>query len=101
MHIHTDQESAAQTRCASSRAAKLWTPKRVLITPAARQWAHGRAMAERAAARGAEVVELKNNRLADLADDDPRRAYLKAKSTLAVVTAPPSKLRLQPIAPSV
>jgi spore photoproduct lyase len=57
-------------------------------------------MAERAASLGADVVELKSNRLADLSDDDPRRAYIKAKSTLAIVTAPPSKLRLQPIAPS-
>ena len=57
-------------------------------------------MAERAASLGADVVELKNNRLADLSDDDPRRAYIKAKSTLAIVTAPPSKLRLQAIAPS-
>ena len=57
-------------------------------------------MAERAASFGADVVELKSNRLADLSDTDPRRAYIKAKSTLAIVTAPPSKLRLQPIAPS-
>ena len=32
--------------------------------------------------------------------DDPRRAYADAKATLAVVVAPPSKRRLQPIAPS-
>jgi len=75
-------------------------PKRALITPAAHAWDHGRRMAERAASLGAEVIELKSNRLADLSDDDPRRAYVKAKSTLAIVTAPPGKLRLQPIAPS-
>src|SRR5215207_6475119 len=101
MHIHTDQAAAASTLSRPRPCVpKLWTPKRVLITPAARAWEHGRAMAERAASLGADVVELKNNRLADLSDDDPRRAYIKTKSTLAIVTAPPSKLRLQPIAPS-
>jgi spore photoproduct lyase len=32
--------------------------------------------------------------------DDPRRAYAEAKTTLAITVAPPSKLKLQPIAPS-
>src|SRR3954469_2565936 len=79
---------------------KLWRPKRVLATPAARAFAHGRAILERSAAFGAEVVKLKANRLTGLGGDDPRRAYIEAKSTLAVVVAPPSKRRLQPIPPS-
>jgi spore photoproduct lyase len=79
---------------------KLWRPKRVLATPAALAFAHGRAILERSAAFGAEVVELKANRLTGLGGDDPRRAYIEAKSTLAVVVAPPSKRRLQPIPPS-
>ena len=79
---------------------KLWRPKRVLVTPAAREFAHGRAVVERSAALGAEVVELKANRLTGLGDSDPRRAYITAKSTLAVVVAPPSNRRLQPIPPS-
>jgi spore photoproduct lyase len=57
-------------------------------------------MLDRAAARGIEVVELPGDRLNLPALDDPRRAYVEAKSTLAVVVAPPSKRRLQPIAPS-
>ncbi|HEV2559599.1 MAG TPA: radical SAM protein [Microvirga sp.] len=79
---------------------KLWRPKRVLVTPAAMDWAHGRAILERAEALGCEVVRLKANRLTGLTGEDARRAYVDAKNTLAVVVAPPTKLRLQPIPPS-
>ncbi|USI74727.1 SPL family radical SAM protein [Sphingomonas morindae] len=77
-----------------------WWPKRLLLTRAARDWAHGRAMAERAAAAGTEVIELDGDRLSLRFSEDPRRAYVEAKATVAVVVAPPSKRRLQPIAPS-
>jgi spore photoproduct lyase len=63
-------------------------------------WDHGRAIAERAAALGVEVTTLASDRLALGLPDDPRRAYAEAKRTLAVTVAPPSKLKLQPIAPS-
>jgi spore photoproduct lyase len=81
---------------------KLWVPTRVLVTASARAWAHGRAVAERAAGLGAEVVELRGDRLPPsvAAGADPWRAYRAAKGTLAVVTAPPGKRRLQPIPPS-
>ena len=79
---------------------KIWRPKRVLITPAARELAHGRNIAEKAAALGAEVVELDSNRLSGLVSDDPRRAYMNAKTTLAIVISPASKRKLQPIPPS-
>jgi spore photoproduct lyase len=46
------------------------------------------------------VTELPSDRLALDVPEDPRRAYAEAKATLAVVVAPPSKRRLQPIAPS-
>jgi len=88
---------APATRPAAPRP---WRPQRVLVTPAAMQWEHGRAMLERAAACGSEIVELRSNRLTGLSGDDPREAYRAAKSTLAVVVAPPGKLRLQPIPPS-
>lgn len=81
-------------------ASRLWHPRRVLITRAARTFAHGRAMAERAAALGAEIVELPGDRLMLPKDRDARTAYREAKATLAVVVAPPSKRRLQPIPPS-
>ncbi len=81
-------------------APKLWRPRRVLVTPAALQWEHGRAILERAASLGSEIVELKSNRLTGLAGDNERQSYVNAKTTLAVVVAPPGKLRLQPIPPS-
>ena len=85
---------------AAPRPTTVWRPRRVLLTRSAREWQHGRAIAERAAAAGVEVVELASDRLALALPDDPRRAYAAAKSTLAVTVAPPSKRRLQPIAPS-
>jgi spore photoproduct lyase len=57
-------------------------------------------MMDRADALGVEVVELAGDRLSLDLPDDPRRAYAEAKATLALVVAPPSKRRLQPIAPS-
>jgi spore photoproduct lyase len=79
---------------------RAWRPKRLLITRAARDHAHGRAIADRAAALDISVTELPGNQLRLATPEDERRAYAEAKSTLAVVNAPPSKLRLQPIAPS-
>ena len=43
---------------------------------------------------------MPGDRLSLALPDDPRRAYAEAKATLAVTVAPPSKRRLQPIAPS-
>ena len=72
-----------------------WTPKRVLVTPSALVWEHGRAMVDRAAALGAELVSLPSDRLSGLPD-----RYNEAKSTLAVIVASPSRRKLQPIPPS-
>ena len=79
---------------------RLWLPRRVLITRAARGFAHGRDMADRVRALGIPVTELAGDRLGLAMPDDPRRAYAEAKTTLAIVVAPPSKLKLNPIAPS-
>ena len=79
---------------------RVWRPRRIWITRSAMGWAHGRAMAERAAALGLPVIELPSDRLPPPDDADARSGYAAAKATLAVVVAPPSKLRLQPIAPS-
>ncbi len=72
----------------------------MLVTHSAMTFAHGRQIAERAAAQGIEVVALSGDRLNLAFPDDPRRTYAEAKNTLAVTVAPPSKRRLQPIAPS-
>ena len=79
---------------------KSWTPRRLLVTRSALGWEHGRAIVARATALGVEVIEQANDRLAFAWPDDPRRRYAEAKRTLALVVAPPSKRRLQPIAPS-
>jgi len=79
----------------ASHPARLWRPKRVIVTRGAREWAHGRAVAERVAALGLPITELAGDRL-DLGD----MSYAEAKATLAIVVAPPGKLRFQPIAPS-
>ena len=79
----------------------VWRPKRVLITRSAEAFAHGRAMVDRAAALGADVIRLKTDRLGSLLSAaTPRDEYRQAKSTLAVVVASPAKRRLQPIPPS-
>ncbi len=52
-------------------------------------------MIERAAALGSDIVRLNTDRLTGLPD-----AYRDAKTTLAIVTASPSRRRLQPIPPS-
>ena len=72
----------------------------MLLTGSAAALAQGRDIAERARLLGVPVTELAGDRLNLDLPDDPRRAYAEAKQTLAVVVAPPSKLRLQPIAPS-
>ena len=72
-----------------------WVPRFVLATPSALDWAEGQAIVARAAALGSEVVRLKSDRLIGLP-----QAYRDAKRTLAVVTASPSRRRLQPIPPS-
>ncbi|ALN74888.1 spore photoproduct lyase family protein [Aureimonas sp. AU20] len=84
----------------ASRPKGLWLPRRVLVTASALAHAHGRAIAERAEGLGLAVERLATDRLPLDRAADPKRGYAAAKSTLAVVVAPPSKLKLQPIAPS-
>ena len=95
---------------ASPAESRLWRPRRVFITPAAFATAHGRAILERTESFGAEVIRLKSNQLRGLTDPIPKdappdsraaqRAYAQAKTSLAIVLAPPSARKLQPIPPS-
>lgn len=88
----------------------LWRPRRVFITPDAFAMAHGREMLARAEGFGAEVIRLKSNQLRGLTAPVPKdaapdskaaqRAYAQAKTSLAIVVAPPSARKLQPIPPS-
>ncbi len=80
--------------------ARRWTPGRVVITPAALDHAHGQRIVERVEALGIEVERLPGNRLTGVRGDTDRLTYARAKSTMAIVVSPPSRRRLQPIAPS-
>ena len=90
----------AEPSTTTVRPARQWLPDRVLITRSARGYSHGCAIADRAAAKGIEVVELPGDQVRLPREDNPQRAYASAKRTLAVVIAPPGKFKLQPIAPS-
>ncbi|WP_242693314.1 spore photoproduct lyase family protein [Sabulibacter ruber] len=96
--METVQEKVSPT--IAPRPAKLWMPKQVLITPAALDEPWGRQIYEHVISLGLPVQELKQNRITGLRGEDERETYRKAKSTLAIVTAPPSALKLQPIPPS-
>lgn len=79
----------------------LWTPSRVLVTRSAAELPHGAEIVARCeAARVDDIRLLSGDRLPPLGADTDRAAYALAKRTLAVVVAPPSKRRLQPIPPS-
>jgi spore photoproduct lyase len=80
--------------------ARRWMPRRVVFTPAALAEPWGRQILGRVEALGLPVEELPANRVTGLKGDDERATYRLAKSTLAVVTAPPSAFKLQPIPPS-
>src|ERR1700760_5077656 len=79
--------------------ARRWTPKRVVATPAAYDHPHGRRIMALVEAEGIEVERLRGNRLTGLRGENDRQTYARAKSTMAIVVSPPSRRRLQPIAP--
>lgn len=79
---------------------RLWMPKRVVFTPNALAEPWGRQIYARVQALDLPIEELRTNRLSGLRGADERGTYNLAKRTLAVVTAPPSAFKLQPIPPS-
>ncbi len=79
---------------------RLWLPRRVVITPDALNEPFGQAMYKRITAQGLPIEIMKNNRITGLRGADERETYRIAKNTLAIVNAPPSAMRLQPIPPS-
>ncbi|HEU5484576.1 MAG TPA: hypothetical protein VFU98_06685, partial [Microlunatus sp.] len=82
-------------------APRRWVPKRVLITAAAAEQSHAAEIIRRCAAAGVDDIQtLSGNRLTGLTGGTERETYARAKSTLAVVVAPPSALKPQPIPPS-
>ncbi|MCH1867542.1 spore photoproduct lyase family protein [Nocardioides sp. CFH 31398] len=80
---------------------RLWRPRHVLVTRSAAERDHGRRIVERCEAAGVDDVRLLDgDRLPTLRGETERETYARAKRTLAVVVAPPSQLRPQPIPPS-
>ena len=83
-----------------TRSARLWMPRRVVFTPDALNEPFGQQIHERISALGLPIDVMKNNRITGLRGADDRDTYRIAKNTLAIVNAPPSAFRLQPIPPS-
>jgi spore photoproduct lyase len=83
-----------------ARPARRWTPRRVVVTPAALDHAHAHRIVTRVEKLGIEVERLRANRLSGVRGATDRETYARAKSTLAIVVSPPSRRALQPIAPS-
>ncbi|WP_375405500.1 spore photoproduct lyase family protein [uncultured Amnibacterium sp.] len=83
-------------------AARLWIPKHVLVTRSAAGLPHTAEILRRVAAHGvADIRVLTSDRLPTAPkDESEREAYARAKATMAVVVAPPSALKPQPIPPS-
>lgn len=97
--MHTDTYTQTSTILAP-RHARPWIPKRVVFTPQALDEAYGQQIYERIVRMDLPVEVMKSNRITGLRGETFRQTYQTAKSTLAVVTAPPSQLKLQPIPPS-
>ena len=80
---------------------RLWVPKHVMITAPAAELPHTAEIIRRLEANGVTDIEvMKGNALTGLRRETERETYARAKSTLAVVVAPPSALKPQPIPPS-
>ncbi|MDN4175518.1 radical SAM protein [Nocardioides sp. SOB77] len=78
-----------------------WVPRHVLVTAAAAEQPHTAEMLRRIEAAGVDDVRLlTSNRLTGLNEGSEREVYARAKATLALVVAPPSVLKPQPIPPS-
>jgi spore photoproduct lyase len=92
--------SAIDTLKTPVKPLKLWMPKRVLFTPEALDEPFGQQILQRVEKYGLPVEVMKNNRLTGLRGESERETYKIAKSTLAIVNAPPSAFKLRPIPPS-
>ncbi|MBE7174533.1 MAG: radical SAM protein [Williamsia sp.] len=94
------EEPVSPLLSVAAKPQKLWIPKRVLFTPEAMEESFGQQIFDRVSHLGLPVEVLKNNRLTNLRGEDEKETYRLSKTTMAVVTAPPSAMKLQPIPPS-
>ncbi|MHA7287196.1 spore photoproduct lyase family protein [Arthrobacter sp. MDT3-44] len=80
---------------------RLWVPRHVMITRAAADLPHTAEIITRCERAGVDDIRfLPGNALTGLRGANERETYASAKNTLAVVVAPPSALKPQPIPPS-
>ena len=88
------------TKTISNKSKNIWLPKQVLVTPAADKQEWGQKIIARIKAFDIPIEKLSQNRITGLRGKNERETYAIAKNTLAIVTAPPSQLKLTPIPPS-
>jgi spore photoproduct lyase len=82
-------------------AVRHWVPRHVLVTRSAAELPHTAEILRRCESGGvSDITLLPNDRLVGLRSGSEREVYARAKQTMAVVVAPPSALRPQPIPPS-
>lgn len=93
-------QSLPLTGLQSEKIFKPWLPKKVLFTHDALEENYGQELYQRIKEKNIRTEILKNNRITGISGNNERETYKLAKSTLAVVKAPPSQLRLSPIPPS-
>ena len=99
--LDSGPEAAADPDLDALRPARRWVPRHVLVTRSAAELPHGQQILDRCRAAGVDdVTVLAGDRLPSLRGGTDREVYARAKQTLAVVVAPPSALRPQPIPPS-
>ncbi|HEX8095529.1 spore photoproduct lyase family protein [Jatrophihabitans sp.] len=99
--MRSTSEISTESTTALVAASRTWTPKRVLVTRSAVGLPHTAEILRRCQAAGVSDIQLlTGDRLTGLRGESERQAYALAKSTLAVVVAPPSALKPQPIPPS-
>ena len=96
-----DRHPPVPSTLLSARLHRRWVPKHVLVTAPAADLPHTADIVRRCEAAGVSDIRfLPSNRLTGLTGDSDRETYARAKATMAVVVAPPSQLKPQPIPPS-
>jgi spore photoproduct lyase len=100
MDLFTEISSEKKAQKPVSKALKQWMPRQVLFTPESLEEAYGVELYDRIRSLNLPVEVLKNNRLTGLRGATERETYKLAKTTMAVVKAPPSAFKLTPIPPS-
>ncbi|NYG55760.1 SPL family radical SAM protein [Nocardioides perillae] len=96
----SDQDLAARPAPAR-RTPRPWVPRHVLVTRSAAERPHTAEVLRRCEAAGVtDVRMLTSDRITGLSEGSEREVYARAKATMALVVAPPSVLKPQPIPPS-